>query len=128
MHKVTTLDSPQQPQPLAYTPVPHSGGGKLTNTEARRLVSEIRNWAEQFNHDDAKKLVAAMNDMDRLFIRVWTEIDESLMRLSFIGTLPDERAEEHRQIARKYLNRWQDRGGHCGNAGVPAKGRGVQHG
>lgn len=70
-------------QPLYTTPI---GAGtdpyaSLTDREARRLVDEVRSWASQFTAPDACALVHAMDDMERLLIRAWTEIDESLLRL-----------------------------------------------
>lgn len=95
--------------PLRTTPIGHSADphSPLTNREARRLVNEIRDWARQFDAPDACALVHAMNDMERLLIRVWTEIDESMLRLAQMphASTP-ERAEQLRKDALRYLNRW----------------------
>lgn len=105
---------------FTYTPLEGPDGQeRLTNTEAERLVSEIRDWAGQFQHEspDAFALCDAMGDLQRLFVRASTEIDEALLRLKLM-TLQPRQADEHLGIARKYLNRWQDRGGRCGNANL----------
>lgn len=106
-------------RPLKFTPIGETWRGeKVTTTEASRLVREVREWAEQFDNPDAHKLVEAMKGFDRLFATVWTEIDESLVRLSLAKHCHDaEKAAEHLSIAMKYLNRWQDRGGRIGNVG-----------
>lgn len=92
-------------------------GDKLTNTEARRLVCEVRSWARQYDAPDARALVEAMDGMERLFVRVWTEIDESLCLLDFASRAKTpERAIEQRATAMSYLHRWQDRSGRMGNA------------
>lgn len=95
--------------PLVTTPVGKTWeGAPNTNREARRLVNEVRAWANQFDAPDAKALAASMDDMERLFVRVWTEISESLLCLSLAdsphGT--PERAAEMRANAVSYLRRW----------------------
>lgn len=103
------------PGPLNFERVGNSWeGAKVTNTEAMKLVSEVRKWAAQFEHDDAKALCGAMDDMKKLFIRVWTEIDESLLSLSAMNGKPEMDAK-HLADAMGCLNRWQDRGGRIGN-------------
>lgn len=100
---------------LQHTLMPPSWeGGKVTNTEARELVSKLRRWAGQFQHPEARQLDTALEDLERCFVRVWTEIDETLSRLSLMKRDPDS-AEEHLRIAMSYLHRWQDRGGRIGN-------------
>ena len=102
--------------PLVTTTV--GKGGAATNTEARRLVNEVRNWAWQFNAPDALALVAAMNDMERLLIGVWTDIDEALCLLHMANyDSNQELAAKRRGTAMEYLHRWQDRGGRVGNCG-----------
>lgn len=98
--------------PLTTTKVGKSWeGATLTNREARRLVDEVRTWARQFNAPDALALVAAMDDMERLFIRAWTEIDESLLCLSLAESAKTpERAAEFRANAVSYLCRWNTGG------------------
>lgn len=111
----TPAQSP--PGPLTFERVGNSWeGAKVTNTEAKKLVREVRAWAEQIQHDDARALCDAMDDMEKLFVRVWTEIDESLQLLSAMNGNP-ERDAKHLAAALKLLNRWQDRGGRIGNAG-----------
>lgn len=98
--------------PLRTTPIGPSTDPShpLTNREARRLVNEVRTWARQFDAPDAQALVQAMNDMDRLLVRVWTEIDESVLRLHLSATASTpERAESLRREAIGYLNRWNGR-------------------
>lgn len=90
-------------------------GGKMTNTEARRIVADLRGWARQFNHEDARNLDAALEDIEALFVCVWTEIDESLTRILLAGEDHADR-EKHIAVALSYLHRWQDRGGRVGNA------------
>ena len=97
--------------PLATTPIGPSTdpSNPLTNREARRLVNEVRLWARQYDAPDAGALVQAMDDMERLLIRVWTEIDESTLRLLLSGSASTpERADSLRQEALYYLNRWNN--------------------
>lgn len=99
--------------PLFTTPVGRSWEGDvLTNREARRLVNEVRSWAEQFNAPDAKALVSAMDDMESLWIRVWTEISEALLCLDLADSpsRTPERAAEMRANAMRYLLRWNQGG------------------
>ena len=101
-------------KPLTYTRVGESwNGSKVTNTEAKKLVSELRDWAAQFNHPDAVQLGYALQDIEKLFSCVWTEIDESLTQLSVMPH--SDHPEKNLGFALKYLNRWQDRGGRIGN-------------
>ena len=103
----------QKIAPLTTTPVGKSWeGAPNTNREARRLVNEVRSWARQFNAADALALVDAMDDMERLLVRVWTEIDESLLCLSLAESAhrTPERAAEMRANAVSYLRRWNSGG------------------
>lgn len=111
----TSFEIPHKP--LTFTPIGESwNGDKVTTTEAKRLTMELLEWASQFDNPDAKQLCEALRGFDRLFVRVWTEIDESLLRLALINLekRPHD-AAEHIAAARKYLSRWQDRGGRIGN-------------
>lgn len=95
--------------PLVTTRVGKSWeGDPVTNCEARRLVNEVRNWARQFNAPDALALVSAMDDMEHLFIRAWTEISEALLCLDLADSprRTPERAAEMRANAVAYLRRW----------------------
>lgn len=95
--------------PLVTTPVGKSWeGDTLSNREARRLVNEVRGWAGQFNAPDALALVSAMDDMERLFIRAWTEISEALLCLDLADSpyRTPEKAAEMRANAVGYLRRW----------------------
>lgn len=106
-------------EPLRFTPIGESWKGeKVTNTEAKQLLRELRTWARQFHHPEAQKLDDALRDVERLFVTVWTEVDEALNMLTvsrMVSKSDPERAEEYRQAAMKYLHRWQDRGGRIGN-------------
>lgn len=96
-------------------------GDKVTNTEARKLVADLQDWAAQFHHPEALKLQDSLRDMERLFTTVWTEIDEALSMLSLadgIEAHQPEQARLFRQNAMSYLHRWQDRGGRIGNVEV----------
>ena len=113
--------APGEPRPFSYTPLEGLDGcERLTNTEATRVTSEIVTWASQFRNEssDAFVLCDAMRDIERLFVQVWSEIDEALWRLRLMEMQPAD-AAEHLAVARRYLNRWQDRGGRCGNATIP---------
>ena len=102
--------------PLNVTPVGNSWeGAKSTNTEARRLVAELLSWSNQFNHSEGIKLQSALRDVEKLFIRVWTEIDESLLRLILAAESP-KNYDVYRAQSLMMLHRWQDRGGAIGNA------------
>jgi len=99
--------------PLITTPIGKSWeGDPLTNREARRLVNEVRTWARQFNAPDALALVDAMDGMERLLLRVWTEIDESLLCLSLADSprRTPENAAQMRANAVGYLRRWNTGG------------------
>lgn len=75
--------------------------------KARRLVNEVRSWAQQFYAKDAKALVQAMNGMERLLVRVWTEINESVLCLSSAeSSNHPERAAELRTTPIGHLKRW----------------------
>lgn len=105
--------------PLQVTRIGESwNGDKQTNTEAMRLLAELQSWASQFKHDEGKKLGQALGEVEQLFQRVWTEIDESLVRMK-LADVDRAGAADHRAAARRYLNRWQDREGRVGNAAVP---------
>jgi len=98
-------------------------GSKLTDREMDRLIGKLRAWVQQFNHPEALELKSAFDDLEKLRVKVWTEIDESLLwlhclqaRMEREGRL-QERDREHLGVVFKYLNRWQDRGGRCGNVG-----------
>lgn len=103
-----TEQRPKTPPPLVTTPIGKSWeGAPNTNREARRLVNEVRSWAQQFDAEDAKALVQAMDGMERLLVRVWTEVDESLLCLSLAeSSNHPERAAELRTTAIGYLKRW----------------------
>lgn len=102
--------------PLDYIPLGNSwDGSKNTDTEARRLVADLLSWSHQFNHSEGIKLQSALRDVEKLFSRVWTEIDESLLRLMLAEKYP-ENSSDHRAQALMMLHRWQDRGGVVGNA------------
>ena len=99
--------------PLVTTPVSKSwGDSPMTNREARRLVNEVRGWAQQFDAPDAKALVSAMDDMDRLLRVVWTEISEAALCMDLANSphRPPERAAEMRANAMSYLMRWNQGG------------------
>lgn len=104
---------------LDFTPIRPWTPPKMTNTEARRIVGELQSWVAQFNHPDARKLGCALDDVERLFVRVWTEIDEALAQLSLADSLESKGrhadAMEAREAAMSYMHRWQDRGGKIGN-------------
>ena len=98
-------------------------GAKMTDREMDRLIGKLRAWVQQFNHPEALELQSAFDDLDKLRVRVWTEIDESLGWLHSLQWRMEredrlqERDREQLGVVFKYLNRWQDRGGRCGNVG-----------
>ena len=102
---------------------PGEPGSKLTDREMDRLIGKLRAWVQQFNHPEALELKSAFDDLERLRVRVWTEIDESLLWLHSMQARMEresrlqERDREQLGVVFKYLNRWQDRGGRCGNVG-----------
>lgn len=100
--------------PLHTTPIDSTSDpeARLTHREARQLVCEIRTWARQFNAPDAQALAAAMNDMERLLLWLWTEMDESLLRLTLAESASTpEKAAELRAVAMQFLSRWTGRKG-----------------
>jgi hypothetical protein len=104
-----------EPEPLHHERMtPAWAGGKVTDTEARELVTKLRRWAGQFHHSEAQSLQLALDDVERCFVRVWTEIDEALSRVNLAKHDP-QNAAEHLRIGVSYLHRWQDRGGRVGN-------------
>lgn len=129
---IIVLES-EGPEPLHHERMtPTWAGGKVTNTEARELVSKLRRWAGQFHHPEAHTLSAALEDVERCFSCVWTEIDEALSRIHLMKQDP-RNATEHLGVALSYLRRWQDRGGRIGNVDAPAfrarqAGKEVRHG
>ena len=98
-------------------------GSKLTDSEMCRLIGNLQAWVRQFNHPEALELKSAFDDLERLRVKVWTEIDESLLWLHSMQARMEresrlqERDREQLGVVFKYLNRWQDRGGRCGNVG-----------
>lgn len=112
-------------RPLQATPIGETWrGDKVTNTEAQRLLCELRAWVDQFQHPEAVSLRRSIKDLEKLFSVVWTEIDESLTLLSLaqrVGATDPARAEDYRLTAMGYLHRWQDRGGRMGNAVMQEK-------
>lgn len=113
---VATVAAAAEPRPafapLQTTPIGPSTdpNNPLTDREARRLVNEVCTWARQFDAPDAKALVNAMDDMERLLSRVWTEIDESVLRLNLSAAASTpERADSLRREAIGYLCRWNNR-------------------
>lgn len=98
-------------------------GAKMTDRDMSRLIGRLRSWVLQFNHPEALELQGAFDDLDRLRSRVWTEIDESLHWLHSHRSSMEregrlqERDRERLAVVFKHLNRWQDRGGRCGNVG-----------
>ncbi len=98
-------------------------GAKLTDREMDRLIGKLRSWVLQFNHPEALELQDAFDDLEALRVRVWTEIDESLSWLHSHRSSMEregrlqERGRERLAVVFKYLNRWQDQGGRCGNVG-----------
>ena len=107
-------------KPLQFTRIGQTWkGDKVTNTEATKLLAELQEWAAQYHHQDAQSFKDALGDLERLFTTVWTEIDESLQRLSLskshIGKGNIEDAFRYIGDANTMLNRWQDRGGRIGN-------------
>ena len=98
-------------------------GAKMTDREMDRLIGKLRSWVLQFNHPEALELQGAFDDLERLRVRVWTEIDESLYYLHSHRSSMEregrlqERDRERLAVVFMCLNRWQDRGGRCGNAG-----------
>ncbi|MEQ6435760.1 hypothetical protein V8Z74_12065 [Comamonas sp. w2-DMI] len=100
--------------PLYTTPIDATSDpqARLSHREARQLVCEIRTWARQFNAPDAKALAAAMDDMERLLLWLWTEMDESLLRLTLADSASTpEKAAELRAVAMQFLGRWLGRQG-----------------
>lgn len=98
---------------LVTTPVGRMCDGDPTgNREARRLVNEVRDWAKQFDAPDAKALVSAMDDMERLLICVWTEIAEATLCMDLANSprRKPESAAEMRANAMSYLMRWNQGG------------------
>ena len=98
-------------------------GTKLNDREMTRLIGNLQAWVRQFDHPEALELKSAFDDLEKLRVRVWTEIDESLIRLHLMesrmareGRL-HEQDRDHLGAIFEYLNRWQDLGGRCGNVG-----------
>jgi hypothetical protein len=99
------------PLTLARIFGPHWTGEHLTNSDARKLLQDLKAWAEQFEHQDANTLTGALDDLEMLFLFAWNEIDTSLSRLSLIRPSSAD-DQEHLAVAMHYLHRWQDRGDH----------------
>lgn len=120
-NEIIATDESISPRSLEFTPIQPWTPPKMTNTEARRIVGELQGWVAQFNHPDARKLGDALDDVERLFVRVWTEIDEALSQLSDADRLESKgrhvEAMKAREVAMGYMHRWQDRGGKIGNVG-----------
>ncbi|WP_338497612.1 hypothetical protein [Delftia tsuruhatensis] len=105
-------------KPLDFTRVGATWKGEpVTNTQAKLLISQLREWLLQFQAPEAFALLDAVQDFERLFAQVWTEIDESLSLLHRANLAQDpETTAKHLSFVAERLHRWQDRGGRIGNA------------
>lgn len=90
---------------------------------AEIILSDLQKWANKqpFERETKVALINALHEVLDLLTTGTTEVDESLAALGRgLRSMRDGdqgEAETAVNVARKYLNRWQGRGGRVGNAG-----------
>ncbi len=98
----SSTDQPIKPPVWTRPPASHTKGAVLNIKTAEKLITELKGWANTLPRDIGLPLWDALDDLNNLLIRGWTEVDEALLHIS-LGT--------------SYLHRWQGRNGRIGNVG-----------
>lgn len=81
--------------PPVWTRPGRSGTSAPQNIEvARKLINELKFWANSLPHEIGHPLWDALDDLNNLLLHGWTEVDEALLHFS-VGT--------------NYLKRWMGR-------------------
>ncbi|WP_052752098.1 antA/AntB antirepressor family protein [Nitrosomonas communis] len=82
--------------PVWTRPAPSCGEGNDRNIEvAKKLITELKGWANTLPHDVGSPLWDALDDLSKLLVTGWTEVDEALLHIS---------------VGANYLKRWMGRG------------------
>ncbi len=102
----SNTDQPIKPPVWTRPPASHTKGAVLNIKTAEKLITELKGWANTLPRDIGLPLWDALDDLNNLLIRGWTEVDEALLHIS-LGT--------------SYLHRWQGRNGRIGNVDLPGK-------
>ena len=103
-------------KPVVFT-MPHQYGQPdgvgmpRTRKAMEKILFELQDWGHENlpAREVRESFTEALRQVLKLETTCWTEIDESLVRLSG--------ASHGIQVAMEFLNRWQDRGGRIGNVG-----------
>lgn len=101
--EVKTLPAPTIKPPVWTKPDPEGVKGEVRNIETtRKLVNELKIWANTLPREIGEPLWYALNDLQGLLATGWTEADEALSSIN---------------QGMYYLHRWQGRNGKVGNVG-----------
>jgi prophage antirepressor-like protein len=74
---------------------PHEKGADRSIDASRKIITELKVWANTLPHDIGSPLWDALDDLANLLIAGWTEVDEALLHIS---------------VGANYLKRWMGRG------------------
>ncbi len=96
--RIQKLEAKYQPinPPVWTRPGPlHEKGTDRSIDASRKIITELKVWANTLPHNIGSPLWDALDDLSNLLIAGWTEVDEALLHIS-VGT--------------NYLKRWMGRG------------------
>lgn len=97
LHVIRAFDAiygqpaPKKSLPLSITPpvwtrpAASSSGNEvaLNINTARTLIAELKTWTSSLPDDIGSPLWEALDDLNRLMIRGWTEVDEAMLKIEF---------------------------------------------
>lgn len=71
--------------PVWTRPAASSSGNEvaLNINTARTLIAELKTWTSSLPDDIGSPLWEALDDLNRLMIRGWTEVDEAMLKIEF---------------------------------------------
>jgi len=99
--EVKALPAPAIKPPVWTKPDPAGVKGAVRNIETtKKLIAELKVWTNTLPREIGDPLWDALNDLNSLLIRGWTEVDEALTCIN---------------QGMYYLHRWQGRNGRIGN-------------
>lgn len=101
--EVKALPAPAIKPPVWAKPDPEGVKGAVRNIETtKKLIVELKVWTNTLPREIGDPLWDALDDLNNLLIRGWTEVDEALTCIN---------------QGMYYLHRWQGRNGRIGNVG-----------
>lgn len=101
--EVKALPAPAIKPPVWTKPDPEGVKGAVRNIETtKKLIGELKIWANTLPREIGDPLWDALDDLNNLLLRGWTEVDEALTCIN---------------QGMYYLHRWQGRNGRVGNVG-----------